>query len=256
MPKLRVAILGSCVTRDLFTHIPEALNRIDLGPYVSRASLISMAAGAPRQVIAKLGTLVGKRFDDRRFVLDARKDYFRILAKFQPDILVLDLIDERHSTYLFDDGALTLTKVSKEFLADHGLQQLTRTINPFGPDWPSLQQRAVESLVQRLQSDLSGARFLVHAAPYASQYLKAGEICDFADQTLIQRWNGFLEAAYARLAEGLQASLIRSDSDSILAGGQHLWDLAPFHYDIGYYRSAWSALAPFLDQAEENRLLK
>lgn len=248
LPKHRVAILGSCVTRDLFTHVPEALERVELGPYVSRATLISMAAGAPRQVLAKLGTHVAKRFDDRRFVLDARKDYFRVLAQYKPETLVLDLIDERHATYLFDDGALTVTKVSKEFLAEHGLQRLPRTVGPFGAEWPALQERSIETLIRRLKADLPGTRFIVHAAPHALRYLSAGTVQAFSDAEPIRRWNGFLDPAYARLAEGLAAPQIGPGHAGALAGGQHLWDLTPFHYDVGYYRTLWASLLALLER--------
>lgn len=242
-----MAILGSCVTRDLFTHLPEALGKVDLGPYVSRASLISMAGRPAREVVAKLGNHVAARFDDRRFVLDARKDYFRVLAKYRPEILVLDLIDERHSTYLFDDGALTATKVSRAFLAEHGLLRLAKTVSPFNPDWLSLQERSLELLIRRLRDDLPDTRFVVHAAPYALRYLEAGEVRGFADLAPIQRWNDYLGRAYARLAEGLVAPLIGPGQAGPLAGGQHLWDLTPYHYDIDYYRTFWAKLERRLD---------
>lgn len=252
--KHRMAILGSCVTRDLFTHMPEALERVELGPYVSRATLISMAGSVPRRVVAKLGDHVAKRFDDRRFVLDARKDYFRVLAKGRPDAVVLDLIDERHATYLFDDGALTVTKVSKEFLAEHGLQRLPRTVSPFGPEWLALQERGLEALIRRLRADLPRARFIVHAAPYASRYLEGGEVRSFPDLAPIQRWNAYLDVAYARLAEGLEAPLVGPGNGGALAGGQHLWDLTPFHYDTSYYRTVWAALEALLDRPASARL--
>jgi hypothetical protein len=244
--KHRLAILGSCVTRDLFTHVPQALDTVELGPYVSRATLISMAGRVPARVVSRLAGHTAKRFDDRRFVLDARKDYFRVIAKDVPDFLVLDLIDERHATYLFDDGALTLTKVSKEFLAEHGLQRLPRVVSPFDAEWLRLQSQSIESLISRLRADLPGTRFVVHAAPYALRYLAEGAVRDFPDLAPIRRWNEFLEGAYARLAEGLGATIIGPGTAGALAGGEHLWDLTPFHYDIGYYRSLWSSLSSLL----------
>ncbi|WP_298832079.1 DUF6270 domain-containing protein [uncultured Piscinibacter sp.] len=245
--KHRLAILGSCVSRDLFTHIPQALDAVELGPYVSRATLISMSGRPPARVVAKLAGHVAKRFDDRRFVLDARKDYFRVLAKDAPEVLVLDLIDERHATYLFDDGALTVTKVSKEFLTEHGLQRLPRIASPFSADWLRLQAHSLETLIDRLRADLPKTRFIVHAAPYAMRYLAEGEVRGFPDTAPILRWNEYLDAAYARLAQALDAPIIGPGAAGALAGGEHLWDLTPFHYDIGYYRTLWSSLAAQLD---------
>ena len=251
--KHRLAILGSCVTRDLFTHIPEALQHVELGPYVSRATLISMASSMPRTVVAKLGHHIAKRFDDRRFVLDARKDYFRVLAKHNPEIVVLDLIDERHATNLFDDGALTVTKVSKEFLVEHGIHRLPRQIKPFSPEWVALQERSLDTVVRRLKVELPATRFVVHAAPYALRYLVGGEARDFPDPEPIRRWNAWLDAAYARLADGLAAPVLGPGPGGAMAGGQHLWDLTPYHYDIGYYRTLWAAIAGLLDRTPTTR---
>lgn len=252
--KHRLAILGSCVTRDLFTHVPEALDQVELGPYVSRATLISMAGNVPRVVVARLGDHVAKRFDDRRFVLDARKDYFRVLAKYKPETVVLDLIDERHATYLFDEGALTVTKVSKEFLVEHGLQRLPRLVSPFGPDWQALQERSVQALILRLRTELPSTRFIVHAAPYALRYLAGGETRSFPDLEPSRRWNAYLGGAYDHLAQGLAAQRIGAGPDNALAGGQHLWDLTPFHYDVGYYRTLWAQLAVLLGLPAATRL--
>ena len=201
--KHRLAVLGSCVTRDLFTHVPEALEHVELGAYVSRATLISMASSMPHSVVAKLVNRAAKSFDHRRFMLDARKDHFSSRAKYKPEIVVLDLIDERHATHLFDDGALTVTKVSKEFLIEHGMQRLTREINPFTAEWLALQERSIDTVICRLRLELPEARFVVHAAPYALRYLAGPELRDFPDLEPIRRWNAWLDTACARLADGL-----------------------------------------------------
>lgn len=237
-----IAILGSCVTRDLFTHLPAALEEVTLGPYVSRATLISMAAEAPREVVGLLGGQSAKKFDDRRFIQDARKDYFQILARHEPEFLVLDLIDERHATYLFADGAVTLTKVSRDFLTAHRILGQARTVSPFSADWQGLVDRSIGPVTDRLRRLLPETRFIVHRARHCERYLDGGQVHAFEDLEPIRRWNRYLDASYDALQARLSAIPLQVAPAHALAGGQHLWDRTPFHYDIGYYADLWAQL--------------
>lgn len=237
-----IAILGSCVTRDLFTHLPAALEQVELGPYVSRSTLISMAAAAPRQVVALLREQSAKKFDDRRFIQDARKDHFEILARHAPEFLVLDLIDERHATYLFADGAVTLTKVSRDFLTAHRIQGQARTVAPFSADWQGLVDRSIGPVTERLRKLLPATRFIVHRALHCERYLDGGQVHVFEDLEPIRRWNRYLEASYDALQDRLPAVALQVAPAHALAGGKHLWDRTPFHYDVGYYTDLWSQL--------------
>lgn len=243
-----LAILGSCVSRDLFTHVPEALQAVRLGPYVSRATLISLAGQASGRVVSLLGRAPGKGFDDRRFIQDARKDHLRILAGDEPDVLMLDLIDERHATYVLDDGVLTQTKVSRNFLELHKLNRGAQLIPPFSDEWTSLQPASIRAVAESLRARLPEAVFVVHRARYASRYLDAGQIKEFADQDWIRRWNHYLDGAYDELTQRLGAQTLQVDAGSQLAGGTHLWDLTPFHYDVRYYRALWSSLQVILGE--------
>src|SRR6266581_2802406 len=86
----RVAIFGSCVTRDLFE---PAIRDVELVLYGSRSSLIS--ACAPPVQIDEDDVRLDSRFQRRCVVEDFRKTFLTRFEEAAPDRLVIDLIDER-----------------------------------------------------------------------------------------------------------------------------------------------------------------
>lgn len=248
-PVPKLAIVGSCVSRDLLTHQPEAESHFRLGPYVSRATMISMASEPSPALVTLLETESTKSFDDRRFHHDVRKNYFDLLRRSAPDVVVVDLIDERHSTCCFEDGrAITYTALSKQFLQKHGWLRRTAVVAPLSDDWGRRQAAATEAVAARLRATLPHARFLVHEAKYATHHLSAeGGVVAFDDQSKIERWNAYLDEAYARLRELLGGERLAVDDGLVRGGGNHLWDLAPFHYDRSYYVDLARRLARALD---------
>jgi hypothetical protein len=242
--KSKIAIVGSCVTRDAFTHVPQLGQWCSLGPYVSRATILSMCAQpvdhAPEDCAEAAGI---SGFNDRRFLQDLRKSYWPILRQAAPDVVLVDLIDERHTTYAMGPSALTITKSSLPFLERTALQTGGgRRIVPLTEEWMRLTLGTIDAFAERLRASVpSECRIVVHWASYATCYIEAeakGRRIPFEDRitTAAARWNTFLEEAYTRLSIALGASDLRLPDEEIVAGGDHLWDLNAFHYDASYYR--------------------
>jgi hypothetical protein len=234
LPKL--AIVGSCVSRDLLTHQPHAEQLFQLGHYVSRATMISMASGPSAELVALLGAESTKTFDDRRFHHDVQKNYFELLRRSAPDVVVIDLIDERHASFCLDDGpAIAYTALSKQFLHKHGWLRRGTVVTPLTDAWVERQAAATAAVAARLRATLPHARFLIHEAPYATHQRAPDGVRPFDDQPKIARWNDYLEQAYAELRSALGAERLAVDRERVRGGGEHLWDLTPFHYDRSYY---------------------
>lgn len=239
----QISIVGSCVTRDLFTHVPEALLSVTLGAYISRATTLSMVAKAPAAVNRLLSADEARTFDDRRFHQDVRKSYFKALSAAKPDFVIVDLIDERHATLELPDASrVTLTKVSQQFLDKHKLRRQGRSLVPLSDEWLAQQRESWPEFARRIHESAPEARVLVHHAPYARLYREEDRDHSFPQQEQIARWNVFLDEAYATMTRLLGAKPLVVGEPFIRAGGNHLWDLNPFHYDRAYYVDLWKTL--------------
>ena len=113
---MRIGIVGSCVSRDLFSRVTDLAGHFKLGPYISRASMVSMVSIPMPTSYIDPSRVSTHGFDDRRFVQDLEKSYWRILSDSASDIFLIDLIDERHATFVQDGVAVTYTSSARQHL--------------------------------------------------------------------------------------------------------------------------------------------
>jgi len=229
------------VSRDLFSRVTDLAGHFKLGPYISRASMISMVSlPIPNRYIdpSRVST---HGFDDRRFVQDLEKSYWRILSDSASDILLIDLIDERHATFVQDGAAVTYTSSARPYIDPLLEQGFGVKIKPMTEVWEKYTFDSLGGFAHLIKSSLPKESVcIVHHARYATCYLSPLRDCktDFPvhQQESICKWNRFLDRAYDRISEELGGYSIRLPDEDVIAGGDHLWDVTPYHYDISYYK--------------------
>ena len=237
---MRMGIVGSCVSRDLFSRVTDLADHFKLGPLISRASMISMVSMPMPHSYIDPSRVSTERFDDRRFVQDLEKSYWQILSDSASDILLIDLIDERHATFVQDGVAVTYTSTARPHLDPLLEQGFGVRLKPMTEVWEKYTFDSLARFAHLIKSSLPKESVcIVHHARYATRYLSPlrDSKIDFPvhQQESISKWNRFLNRAYDRLSEELGAYSIRLSDDDVIAGGNHLWDLMPYHYDISYY---------------------
>jgi Family of unknown function (DUF6270) len=254
---MRIGIVGSCVSRDLFSRVTDLAGHFTLGPYISRASLISMVSMPMPKSYIDPSEISTRAFDDRRFMQDLEKSYWRILSDSPSDILIIDLIDERHATFALDGVAVTYTKSARPYLDPLLEQGRGVMIKPFTKVWENYMFDSLSRFADLIKNSLPEESVcIVHHARYATRYLSPlrDSKIDFPahQQESIHKWNQFLDAAHERLSEELCAYSLRSSvpDDDIIAGGDHLWDLTPFHYDYSYYKKLAAELVEFASECK------
>jgi hypothetical protein len=246
----RVAIVGSCITRDLWPIRGDGIADLI---YISRTSLPSLFASpvsgfqpAPRKP-AGLG-----KHQHRALVADLTKTGLAALVAFRPTHIIIDFIDERFDL-LWVNGALATESWELHesgYLRQRALKGLRRI--------PRL-----SAACERLWSDAAGefsalirgtplrrARLILHSARWAERSLGAdgrerpvrdvqvlpGRATDLtAHNALLARY----EEIFTEVAPALD---IVEAPEHRIADEAHQWGLSPFHYVPGYYRSIWRQL--------------
>jgi hypothetical protein len=178
-----------------------------------------------------------KGFDDRRFINDLHKNHMNLLINSEWDILIIDLIDERHETYFFEDSALTYTKSSKEYidiLMSNGQGQLFK---PFDETMINLTKQRIHRLSEDLHAIRGDRPIIIHQAKYATHYFENNKLIPFSNEIedYISKWNFFLEQMYAEFEKYDFFTKISLSEKFMIAGGKHKWDLIPYHYNRDYY---------------------
>jgi len=236
--KIRLAILGSCVSRDLFEAIPELKDRFDICFYNARSNLLSYVS--PPVVCGGL-KLPSDTFEERRANYDVSKSHWKELKASNPDIIMVDFIDERigcigyDGTWVSASGPIvkSLERSGKEF-------EIAR---PWSEHIVKLREWAVHEFMQKLTS--ISDNIIVHKASWAKDKVFEGKVIPVEDKwkTLTDLNNNILDGIFRIVEDNYpMVDFIGGSEIGMLSGGSHFWEYSPFHYDVSYYKSLSSQL--------------
>lgn len=247
----RVAIVGSCITRDLWPVRGDALENV---LYVSRTSLPSLFAPPVegfRPAAKPPGGL--RNHQHKALVADLTKTALARLVAFRPTHLIFDFIDERFD--LLSVGGTVVTRSweleASGYLAQRALKR-ARRIPRLSPACEQLWMDGAAQFAAFVRATpLRDARLILHTARWAEQVVdRQGAVQPLADvevlpgePTEIGRQNALL-ARYEAAFTDLMPPMARVDAGGErIADADHQWGLSPFHYAPGYYAAVWRQLA-------------
>lgn len=247
----RVAIVGSCISRDVWRFHGASVAEL---LYISRTSLPSLfaapvagfrpAASPPRGL---------KPQPHRALTADLEKTALRSLLAFRPTHLVFDFIDERFDLLSVGEGLATLSweLVQSGYLkqrAFKGARPIPRLSAAAERLW--LDGAAQMAAFVRA-TPLSQAQLILHTARWAQQRrtprgrlaaVRGVEI--LPDAPADAAAHNALLARYEAAFEALMPPLARLEAPAHrVADETHEWGLSPFHYVPDYYRDIWGQLA-------------
>ncbi|MDB5427056.1 MAG: hypothetical protein JWP23_1916 [Phenylobacterium sp.] len=251
----RVAIVGSCITRDVWRFRGDRVT--DPQPdilYVSRTSLPSLFATPLKSFRPAAGPPRGLRPQPHRsLVADLCKTALASLVAFRPTHLIFDFIDERFDL-LSARGTLVTHSWELEasgYLAQPALRG-ARPVPRLSAAGERLWLEAAGELAAFVRATpLAEARLILHSARWAERRRlasgrdaplegveilpgQAADVC--AHNALLARY----EAAFAEL----MPPMARVEAPrQRLADDAHQWGVSPFHYVQDYYAEIWRQLA-------------
>lgn len=251
----RVAIVGSCISRDLwrFRGGAETQPTAEL-LYVSRTSLPSLFAtplAGFRPAAKPPGGL--KAQPHRALVADVSKTALAALVAFRPTHLIFDFIDERFDllsaggTLVTDSWELAASGYRRQgaFRGARAVPRLSAACERLWLDGAAQMAALVRA------TPLAQARLILHSARWAERRRTAqGRIAAMTDVEILPGRPGDLAAHNALLARyeaafiDLMPPMARIEAPDLrLADEAHLWGLSPFHYAPAYYAAIWEQLA-------------
>ena len=255
----RVAIVGSCISRDLWRFRGQLVSKTAPDPgfpmlYVSRTSLPSLFAtplAGFRPAAKPPGGL--RPQPHRALVADLSKTALAELVAFRPTHLIFDFIDERFD--LLSVGASLVTD-SWELEASGYRRQAAfrgaRTVPRLSAACERLWLDAAAELAALVRATpLAEAKLILHSARWADRRrTRAGRDARVAGVEIlpgrpadIGRHNALL-ARYEAAFTALMPPMARVEAPGERrADDEHLWGLSPFHYVPAYYDEIWRQLA-------------
>jgi hypothetical protein len=252
----RVAIVGSCISRDLWRFRGEAETQASTELlYVSRTSLPSLfATPLPGFRPAARPPEGLKPQPHRALVADLSKTALAALVAFRPTHLIFDFIDERFD--LLSVGG-TLAAESWELETSGYRKQPAfrgaRVVPRLSPACERLWLDGAAQMAALVRATpLAQAQLILHSARWADRRRTAqGRTAALgAAETLpgrpgdIAAHNALLARYEAAFVELMPPMAQVEAPDLRLADDSHLWGVSPFHYVPDYYAAIWDQLAP------------
>ena len=240
---LKIAIVGSCITRDLWPIRGGGAEQL---LYICRTSLPSLFA-PPVEGFQPKRALPGDlhQHEHNALVADLQKTALSRLVAFQPTHIIFDFIDERfdlvsargalvtHSAELARSGYLSRP-------AFRAARRIPRLSAPCDRLWRDA-AGAFAGLIRG--TELRRATLILHSARWANrQRDAAGQVSDIRDVEILSGEPASIETYNALLVRqeadftSLMPPMLRIDADAFrLADPDHQWGLSPFHYVPEYY---------------------
>lgn len=241
----RVAIFGSCVTRDLFE---DATLRPTLTLYAARCSMISVTA--PRVAIDERVIDLSSPWQRRCVVADFEKTFFDALAEAAPDWLIVDLVDERFNLLRTAGSLVTESSAFQAAGLRSARGYAFEPVRRASPEGRELFGEAATRFIERASEIVPRERIVVHRALWLTRFREGDALHPFPEprRQLAEAQNAMLGDAYDRLAErlGERAPVLALDCAAYAADADHRWKLEPFHYEPAYNEAAIGRLQTLL----------
>lgn len=236
---LKVVILGSCVSRDAIAHHEEDY---EVTGYLARTSLLSAGTNARHHLPQEFD--MSSPFQQRNLLRDVEGGLLANLKSLADvsDVLMWDLVDERHGVCVFPDGSI-----------------LTRSIDLLSV--PELVEACEAGEILAFGSDEHFARWCGAATVFADALdvlgLKAKTIVIAADWAVLDTagnptpWSMGVRAKeantryapYYQHLESLGFTVVRI-TDTV-GDPEHKWGLAAFHFVSEVYETILAAVEDF-----------
>lgn len=232
--KPRVAIIGSCVTRDLFSHRPELMEKYEVVAYLARQSVISYTS-SPCGDVSVRNRISDSGFESRRAQWDMDKSHWKVLEAARPDVIIIDFIDERIGVIFHQGSIITPSGPIIKAFEKAGIEH--EIIRPWDNKLIKIREWAVREFLMRCYSICNN--IIVHKAGWAHEYIENESINSFFDtkyKTLVNLNTSVLNQVFENCNLADIPFEVIGGGELMRAGGKYLWSFSPYHYDYSYYK--------------------
>jgi hypothetical protein len=237
--KYKIAIFGSCVTRDAF-NLRKGEN-FEVCDYFARSSLATLNA-APFDGTIFLNNIPSE-FQRRMVRRDFEKLFPIEINNLVIDGIILDLIDERFNLLSLPDGVI-LTESSE--LTISGITKspnvnFTR-ISHNSKEKRELWLRGLETFLNTIEKCRLSNRLLINKVYWAST-IDGNRSFDDKTKIQIEIANNELHWMYERISNLYAPTIfLEYEKNLFIANPNHLWGLSPFHYIERLYEQTLAQL--------------
>lgn len=252
MSRPRVAIIGSCVSRDNFNSefSPDYKDKVNLVADAYQSSLPSLARTSP--IGLRSAGLMG--LYDKVFELEYAGTNLEKLSNSQPDYVLLDGYADiqfgatkRDNLYVTRNHmAFATQEESDEFYDDKNHTGFDRS--RFGEEvwYEDLVIDSLHTIFDKIREKSKQVTFVLNPARFALEYKSGSYPRSYprADRLIAknERW-----ATLDRMITSLGAVALSYEKIDFIGDKDHKWGLNPVHYQQNFYNEFWNQFDQIID---------
>jgi len=223
--RIKVFILGSCVSRNTFAV--DDHQDFEIVAYAARTSLASQIT--PPYVDEKIVGNIKSSFQKRMVLADMEKTVFKDVTEKDHDILLMDLIDERHDLSIYGESIHTRCSEYMSGLYEPNPYQI---IGKYSADKLARWKNGFDTLLALLHKNNAVQKLVINKA-YLTDKPNAPPPRIYSASALqyIERSNEFLNLMYDYILQKIpEANFIEYNDEELVSDVSHRWGYAAFHY--------------------------
>mgnify|MGYP001158141625 CR=1 FL=1 len=234
----KYSILGSCVTRDIFS----AMEKDSLiGDYRARTSLHTIFKNPVPEGLFPDTSGIESNWQRRMVDFELSK---KSMDVSQSEYLIVDFIDERfHKGYLLGTMISISDQMSKKVVPNYDVvsafkQGTSRDIK----HWTGVCKLFANWV------KVEGVKVILHSSRFAKSHLDGDKLVDNPKQEFIEKMNKIIRRYEKIFLEEVPVDgVVQVSKKHLVSDPNHVWGLAPFHYVAGYYENAWEQIVDISD---------
>ncbi|WP_377810870.1 DUF6270 domain-containing protein [Azospirillum sp. A29] len=250
-PPSRIAVIGSCITLQVLRTL--GIGRGQIVVHGLRTSFAGLIPPTPDCPVIDALILTGRSLEpavERWLSAELSKSIPQAIARHRPDLLIVDLIEERFDLLMLDSGLV----VNESWdLVSNGLPDLpelasARRIDRLSDEaWTQWEQGMLRFRRWMDRQGQNSCRIVLLRTSWAEvQRTPGGRLTPLPDATVImpgriasrQAHNERLERCHAHFqALFPEAVVVEAPPETHVADPDHIWGLEPFHYIPAFYEA-------------------
>lgn len=244
-----VAILGSCVSRDLLRISMKGEAQCPL--YVARQSFLSF--GKPVTDNKPTEPEFPAQFQLASYRSDINGSGLKRVLKVSKDIdlLLIDIVDERHGVYISPLGEVLTRSIDSMATGIYDTLSDWKQLSFGTPEHLQAFKNRAALVKQTLVEANLFDRTVAILAPWAT-HMTTGEKTPLSMGKSAE-WANSVLTDYEQVFKDLEFTVVNPDPDTIIGDPEHQWGPAPFHYVQAFYDSLAEQIRPYLKGANKNQ---
>lgn len=232
----KVAIYGSCVSRDIFmTEInPDYKKDFELVLFQNHTTLMSLMSPKINYNLKDFSNLNWRNLKMIKDELD--KEFLNNLKNIKPDILIIDFFSEAKFETIKDGDSFLTVNNWKTVKTKH-YENISKSNKPFRPTNHQLNE-LIKKLSIFLKKELKNTKIILNKTKAVYSFYDNNNIKrTFKDKTEIEEFNNRWTNVDKILEKELNLYKI-NENHNFIGDANHIWGISSVHYEKEYYISS------------------